>query len=78
LVKRPSVSWFLRFRFCGRCRNLELTTTNTIISFIAAAYVDHPIWWHIMGIAIPTQIDYLDFGILWIGDGNNDDVDIMW
>jgi PhoPQ-activated pathogenicity-related protein len=41
------------------------------------AYVDHPVWWHIMGIAIPDQIDYADFGILWIGDGNNDDAEII-
>jgi len=31
-----------------------------------------------MGIAIPDQIDYLDFGVLWIAGGSNDDVDIMW
>jgi PhoPQ-activated pathogenicity-related protein len=40
-------------------------------------YVDHPVWWHIMGIAIPDQIDYDDFAILWIGGGNNDDVEII-
>jgi PhoPQ-activated pathogenicity-related protein len=42
-----------------------------------ATYVDHPIWWHIVGIAVPTQIDYTDFGILWIGGGNNDDEEII-
>jgi len=30
-----------------------------------------------MGIAIPDQIEYLDFGILWIGGASNDDVVIM-
>jgi PhoPQ-activated pathogenicity-related protein len=38
-------------------------------------FSDRPIWWHIMGIAIPDQIDYLDFGVLWISHGGNfDDV----
>jgi len=27
LVKRMWISWFPRLRFCGRCRNLEFTTT---------------------------------------------------
>jgi len=40
-------------------------------------FVNHPVWWHIMGIAIPDQIDYLDFGTLWIGGGNNDDLEII-
>jgi len=37
-------------------------------------YVNHPVWWHIMGIAIPDQIDYLDFGTLWIGGVIIDDL----
>ena len=31
-----------------------------------------------MGIAIPDQIDYLDFGILWIGGASNNDEVIVW
>ena len=29
LIKRLWISWFPRFRFCGRCRNLEFTITIT-------------------------------------------------
>ena len=31
LVRRLSISWFSRFCFCGRCRNLEFTITITIV-----------------------------------------------
>jgi PhoPQ-activated pathogenicity-related protein len=56
--------------------------TIYILNMTSQKYQDetfssHPIWWHIMGIAIPDQIDYLDFGILWIGGANNDAVDII-
>jgi PhoPQ-activated pathogenicity-related protein len=42
-----------------------------------ATFVDHPIWWHIVGIAVPTQIDYPDFGILWISTVLPDDDDTV-
>jgi PhoPQ-activated pathogenicity-related protein len=52
--------------------------TIYILNMTSQKYQDetfssHPIWWHIMGIAIPDQIDYLDFGVLWIGGASNDD-----
>ncbi|KAK2157405.1 hypothetical protein LSH36_192g01004 [Paralvinella palmiformis] len=41
------------------------------------SYVDHPIWWHFMGVAVPDEdnITYPDAGFLFIDGGSNDPYD---
>jgi PhoPQ-activated pathogenicity-related protein len=45
--------------------------------YISETFTNRPVWWHIVGIAVPHQIDYLDFALLSIIIGfNNDIVDL--